>query len=157
MKLPNPGMPSAASASTIATPPMRGGDLPQPAQSARSRVCDRSFNRARQDEQPGRADAVTDHLHHHALERQLVPREDAQQHKPKMADAAIGNQPFEIGLGKRQRRAVENSNHRQHHGNSSNSRAAPGNKGTANRSNPYAPVFESNPASNTLPAVGDVV
>ena len=37
-----------------------------------------------------------------------------------------------------------------------NSRAAPGNKGTAKRSNPYAPVLESSPASITLPAVGDV-
>ena len=71
---------------------------------------------AGEDEQRAGADAVGQHLHHHALQRQRVPGIDAEQDEAEMADAAIGDQPLQIRLPKSQQRAINDGDDAEQHG-----------------------------------------
>ena len=57
--------------------------------------------------------AVAEHLEAGACQAYLVQGKDAQQHISHVADAAVGNQPFQVGLPQRDRGAVDNADNRQ--------------------------------------------
>src|SRR5258705_7463419 len=67
------------------------------------------LKQAGKNEERARTDSMADHLDHGALERYFISREDAEQHESHVADAGVGDEAFEIGLGDRKYRAVKNS------------------------------------------------
>ena len=80
----------------------------------RSRVWIRSCKTAYQNEERARAQPVADHRHDRALERQRVPGENSEQHKPQVTHAGVGHQAFEISLRESHDGAVNNPDHGQH-------------------------------------------
>ncbi len=68
-----------------------------------------------QNEQTGRGQTVCNHLNHRALVRQLAAGIDGNQHEAHVGHGGVGNQTFNIVLGKRHPRAVENTNNAQPH------------------------------------------
>ncbi len=96
--------------------PHSGGNRPQAPHLGKIACVNPFLKGPRQNEQSARRQTVAQHLHHHALQRQFVPREHAEHHKSHVADAGIGDQPFEILLRKRQNGAVNNSDHPERHG-----------------------------------------
>ena len=66
---------------------------------------------SRQDKQSARADAVTQHRHHGALQRQLVPRDHFQRNETQMADAGVCDEALHIVLGERQHRGTKTTNY----------------------------------------------
>ena len=73
------------------------------------------LERTHQNEEGACAEAVRQHLHDRALQRQRVPGIDAEQDKPQMADAGIGNQALHVVLGEGEHRAVEDADHAERH------------------------------------------
>ncbi len=72
---------------------------------------------AADDEQTGRRETVGNHLDHRTLVGQLVAGVDGDQHEAHVGDGGVGNQTFDIGLGKGHPRAVEDTDNAQPHGN----------------------------------------
>ncbi len=64
------------------------------------------LQRAGQDEQGARAQPMSQHRHDGSVKRVLIPGKDSQQHEAQMGNAAVGDEPFEVGLRERQDRSV---------------------------------------------------
>ncbi len=101
MNPPRPGSPSEAMAKNSHTPPRPGSSGHKPAHTIQVARIDAVIQCAHQDEERAGADAMGDDDEQRALQRQLIPGEDAQQHESHMADAGIGDQAFEIDSARR--------------------------------------------------------
>jgi hypothetical protein len=89
-----------------------------------------------QDEQPTGGEAVDDHLHHHALQRQLVPGVDAEQDEAEVGDAGVRDQALQVGLGERDHGPVEDADDAERHRHGAKAADASGKSGTAKRIRP---------------------
>lgn len=56
---------------------------------------------------------MIDHLQNAALQADWIQREEAENHKAHVADAAVGDEFFQIDLHQRYERAVNDADHRQ--------------------------------------------
>jgi hypothetical protein len=68
-----------------------------------------------QEKQAGPDQAMADHLQHGATGAEGNEAADADQHKPHVADGAVGDLAFEIALGERGEGGIDDVHHAEHH------------------------------------------
>ena len=83
-----------------------------------------------------------------------VAEREAEQDEAHVADARVADHELQVALPQRDRRRIENSDHREDDDPVAPQLEASGSRFIATRSAPYAPSFITIPASSIEPAVG---
>ena len=89
---------------------------PEAAHAAHLARVDPLLQRAGEDEERARADAVTEDLQDGPLQRERRSRKDPDQDEPHVADARVGDEPLQIGLAEGEDGAVDHPDDAQRDG-----------------------------------------